>query len=44
MEDAGLIISGYVVTFIAIGAYALSVLRRARATARQVPDSVKPWT
>lgn len=44
MEDAGLIVSGYVVTFVAIGVYALSVLRRARSTARRVPDAAKPWT
>jgi hypothetical protein len=44
MEDAGLIISGYIVTFAAIAAYGWSVLRRARQTARRVPDDIKPWT
>ena len=44
MEDAGMIISGYVVTFAAVAAYALSVLRRARQTGRRLPDDVKPWT
>lgn len=39
-----MIISGYVITFAAIGAYVVSVLRRARTTARRVPDAVKPWT
>ena len=44
MEDAGFIIGSYVVTFGAIGAYALYVLRRARRTTSQLPDEAKPWT
>ena len=44
MEDAGFIVGSYVVTFAAIGAYALYVLRRARATTRRLPDEAKPWT
>jgi heme exporter protein CcmD len=44
MEDAGFIIGSYVVTFGAIGAYAVHVLRRARRVTRRVPDEAKPWT
>ncbi len=44
MEDAGFIIGSYVVTFGAIGAYALYILRRARRTTSRLPDAAKPWT
>ncbi len=44
MEDAGFIIGSYVVTFGAIGAYALYILRRVRRTTSRLPDAAKPWT
>jgi hypothetical protein len=44
MEDAGFIVGSYVLTFGAIGAYALYVLRRARRATSQLPDDAKPWT
>ena len=44
MEDAGFIIGSYVVTFGAVGAYALCVLRRARRATSRLPDDAKPWT
>jgi hypothetical protein len=37
MKDAGFIIGSYVVTFAAIGLYALANLRRGRRLAQQVP-------
>ena len=43
MEDAGFIIGGYVVTFGAIAAYALYVIRRGKRAAAQLPDDAKPW-
>jgi heme exporter protein CcmD len=44
MEDAGFIIGSYVVTFAAIGTYAVAVLRRARRTTKRLPDEAKTWT
>ncbi len=44
MEDAGFIIGCYVITFGAIAAYAVAVLRKARRTTAQLPDEAKPWT
>ena len=44
MEDAGFIIGSYVVTFGAVGAYAVWVLRRARRVTSRLPDDAKPWT
>jgi hypothetical protein len=44
MEDAGFIFGAYVITFGAVAAYAVAVLRRARRTTSRVPDDAKPWT
>ena len=44
MKDAGFIIGSYVVTFAAIGLYALANLRRGRRLAQQVPPEEKYWT
>jgi hypothetical protein len=44
MEDAGFIVGSYVVTFGAVAAYALYILRRARRTPSRLPDDAKPWT
>jgi hypothetical protein len=44
MEDAGFIFGSYVVTFGAVAAYALYVLRRGRRATSRVPDDAKPWT
>jgi hypothetical protein len=44
MEDAGFIFGAYVVTFGAVAAYAVYVLRRARRATAQLPDDAKPWT
>jgi hypothetical protein len=43
MDDAGFILTTYVVTFASIAAYALYVVRRGRRTSQQLPDDVKPW-
>ena len=44
MEDAGFIVGSYLITFGAVAAYALYVLRRARRTTSRLPDDAKPWT
>ena len=44
MDDAGFIVGSYVVTFGAVGAYAVWVLRKARRTTSRLPDDAKPWT
>lgn len=43
MEDAGFIITGYVLTFGAVVAYAAYVLRRGRKASAELPDDAKPW-
>lgn len=43
MEDAGFIITGYIVTLGSVLAYALYVVRRGRKATDQVPDDAKPW-
>lgn len=43
MEDAGFIVTCYVVTFGGVGAYVWYVLRRGRRAAEQLPDESKPW-
>jgi len=43
MENAGFIIGSYVITFAAIAAYTVAVLRRARRTTSRLPDEAKPW-
>lgn len=43
MEDAGFIIGSYAATFTGIAAYAVYVLRRGKASTRDLPDDAKPW-
>jgi hypothetical protein len=43
MEDAGFILTAYVVTFGAVVAYATYVIRRGRKATADLPDEVKPW-
>lgn len=44
MENATQILGSYVITFVVIGAFAWSVLRRSRHLADQVDDDDKYWT
>lgn len=44
MDDIGFISASYVVTLLAVGLYALFVLRRARRDAQNVPPTERPWT
>jgi hypothetical protein len=44
MEDAGFILTSYVVTFAAIGVYAWAILRGARRRAKYVKREDLPWT
>lgn len=44
MDDAGFIIGSYVVTFGAIIAYAVAVIRRGRKLSEIVPDDDKYWS
>ena len=43
MDDAGFIVTSYVLTFGGILAYAWYVLRRGKKATRQLPDESKPW-
>ena len=43
-EDAGFILTGYIVTFLAGGALAWRVIRSGRNLAKQIPDDEKYWT
>jgi hypothetical protein len=43
MDNAGFIIASYVITFGAVGAYAVGVIRRSRKSARDIPRDQKPW-
>ncbi len=43
-EDAGFIVTSYVVTFAAIGAIAWRLVRTGRKLGKQVPDDEKYWT
>lgn len=43
-EDAGFIITSYVVTFGVIGAIALRLIRTGRKLGKHVPDDEKYWT
>ena len=43
MEDAGLIIGSYVLTFGAVALYSWRVLRHGRKLADRVPDEEKYW-
>lgn len=44
MDDAGFILTCYVVAFGGMAAYAWRILRRARDLADQVPEEDRPWT
>ena len=44
MQDAGFVLGSYVISFSAIAAYALYVVRRGRRAAESLPDDAKPWT
>ena len=43
MEDIGFILTTYIVTFAAIGAMALFIVRRGRRLAERLPAKDKPW-
>lgn len=43
MEDAGFIVTSYVLTFGGILAYAWYVIRRGKNATEQLPDDSKPW-
>jgi len=43
MEDAGFIITSYVLTLGGVGLYALALVRRGKKLARRLPDEDKPW-
>lgn len=44
MEDAGFVITSYVLTFGGMGLFAAWILRRGRSLSSQLPDEDKPWT
>ena len=44
MQDAGFVLGSYLISFAAIAAYALYVVRRGRRAAEALPDDAKPWT
>ncbi len=44
MDFAGYVLGGYAAVFGALGLYALSVVRRGRAAARQVPPERRRWS
>lgn len=44
MDDIGLILPVYVITFGAAAAMAWRVISRGRALSKQVSDEDKPWT
>ena len=43
MDDAGFIVTSYVLTFGGILAYAWYVVRRGKKATEQLPDESKPW-
>jgi len=43
MDDAGFIVTSYVLTLGGVALYALALLRRGRRLARRLPDEDKPW-
>lgn len=43
MDDAGFIVTSYVLTFGCILAYAWYVVRRGKKATEQLPDDSKPW-
>lgn len=44
MEDAGFIITSYVLTLGGVAVYALALIRRGKRLARRVPAEDQPWT
>jgi hypothetical protein len=38
------VITGYVLVFVAMGAFAVRTITKGRELAREVPDEDKPWT
>ena len=44
MTDLGSIVLGYGLVLGSMAVYAISVIRRGRRLAAQVPDDDKPWT
>jgi CcmD family protein len=43
MDHVSFIVGGYVVTFIAVGAYVLRMFRQARKINGAIAESDKPW-
>ena len=43
MDDAGFIVTSYVITLGGVALYALALLRRGKRLARRLPDEDKPW-
>jgi hypothetical protein len=43
MDNAGFIIASYIITFGAVGAYAVGVIRRSRKSSRDIPPDQRPW-
>lgn len=44
MNDLGFILASWLVTLVAVGGFAASLVRRARRMARRVPPEQRPWT
>lgn len=44
MDNAGFIFASYIITFGAVGLYAIGVIRRARRSSRDVPKERRPWS
>ena len=44
MDNAGFIIASYIITFGAVGAYAIGVIRRSRKSSRDIPSDQRPWS
>ena len=43
MDDAGFIITSYVITLGGVALYAFALLRRGKRLAERLPDEDKPW-
>ncbi len=44
MDDAGFILGSWIITVVAVGAYAVWVLRRGRNLAEHATSEDMPWT
>lgn len=44
MDNAGFIFASYIITFGAVGVYAIAITRRARRSSRDVPKDQRPWS